>query len=182
MLTPSFIPFPTLETERLTLRQIEESDASEIFFLRSDPVVLKYLDRAPATSIEEAIGHIRKSRADEALGDCVTWGLVPKGDSRVIGTICIWHIRKQHYRAEVGYVLRPEYHGRGYMNETMTAVLAYGFRKMKLHSMDAIVNPANTDSIRLLERHGFVREGYFREDYFWDGRFLDTAVYSRLER
>lgn len=51
---------------------------------------------------------------------------------------------------------------------------------MHLHSIDAIVNPANADSVKLLERNGFVREAYFREDYFWNGQFLDTAVYSKL--
>ncbi len=180
MLTPSFTPFPTLETARLRLRRLEESDAPEILFLRSDPVMIRYLDRAPMTSTGEVLEHIRKVHADETAGENVTWCLVPKDASRLIGTICLWHFRKQHFRAEIGYLLHPSYHRRGYMQETMTAVLQYGFHIMHLHSIDAIVNPANADSVKLLERNGFVREAYFREDYFWNGQFLDTAVYSKL--
>jgi ribosomal-protein-alanine N-acetyltransferase len=51
---------------------------------------------------------------------------------------------------------------------------------MKLHSIEAHVNPNNIASIKLLEKNGFIREAYFKEDYFYDGKFLDTAVYSLL--
>jgi ribosomal-protein-alanine N-acetyltransferase len=105
---------------------------------------------------------------------------VPKDQSKLIGTVCIWNILKEHYRAEIGYVLLPEYFGKGFMQEALTATLDYGFRVMKLHSIEANVNPMNTDSIKLLERNHFVREAYYKENYYYDGRFLDTAIYSLL--
>jgi ribosomal-protein-alanine N-acetyltransferase len=51
---------------------------------------------------------------------------------------------------------------------------------MKLHSVEANVNPSNASSIGLLEKCGFVREAYYRENYFYNGRFMDSAVYSLL--
>lgn len=54
MLTLNFTPFPLIATNRLVLRQLDKSDVNEIFFLRSDPGVMKFLDRAPANSTEEA--------------------------------------------------------------------------------------------------------------------------------
>jgi ribosomal-protein-alanine N-acetyltransferase len=51
---------------------------------------------------------------------------------------------------------------------------------MDLHSIEAIVNPDNKASIKLLERNSFTREAYFKENYFYDGKFLDSAVYSLL--
>ena len=66
------------------------------------------------------------------------------------------------------------------MQEPITVVLEYGFNVMKLHSVEALVNPNNIASIRLLEKNGFIREAYFKENYFYNGRFLDTAVYSLL--
>ena len=50
----NFKPFPVLKTERLTLRQLLSSDANEIFALRSDPNVNKYLDREQCKSIDDA--------------------------------------------------------------------------------------------------------------------------------
>lgn len=64
------------------------------------------------------------------------------------------------------------------MQEALSAILAYGFTIMKLHSVEARVNPLNEPSIKLLERNNFIREGLFKEDYFYNGKFLDTAVYS----
>ena len=63
-------------------------------------------------------------------------------------------MKKESYRAELGYALHPDYHGKGIMQETMKEVLDYGFKIMKLHSVEANVNPENAASIKLLERNG----------------------------
>ena len=60
MITVNFNPFPLITTERLILREVEENDVNEIFFLRSDKRVMKYLDRPPAKSTEEASDFIKK--------------------------------------------------------------------------------------------------------------------------
>ena len=49
-----FTPFPTLQTERLVLRKIEPADAPQLLFLRSDEKVMKFLDREPLRSLDEA--------------------------------------------------------------------------------------------------------------------------------
>ncbi|MEJ7679888.1 MAG: hypothetical protein WKG06_18925 [Segetibacter sp.] len=60
MMTLNFTPFPVITTDRLVLRQVNKSDVNEIFILRSDQRVLKFLDRAPAKSTEEAFTFIEK--------------------------------------------------------------------------------------------------------------------------
>lgn len=80
-------------------------------------------------------------------------------------------MQKAHYRAEIGYALQPAHHGKGLMQEALTAVLDYGFHTLQLHSVEANVNPANAASIKILERNGFVQEGYFREAYFMPAGF-----------
>ena len=54
MLTNTFTPFPVLQTERLTLRQLSVNDHKEIFALRSDKQVNKYIDRNPCNTMEDA--------------------------------------------------------------------------------------------------------------------------------
>lgn len=180
MLQLNFSPFPKLTTERLVLRKVEESDADEIFFLRSDKTVLQYLDKEPAASKDEALQWIKMIQESQNNGDVILWGITLKGEQKIIGTITFWNISKQHYRAETGYVLHPDHQRKGIMLEAMEAVLHYGFTKMKLHSVAANVNPGNTSSIKLLEKNNFIREAYFKEDYFFNGTFGDSAIYSLL--
>ena len=180
MLTVNFKPFPVLSTDHLTLMQVSQQDVNEIFFLRSDKRVLQFLGKASAKSTEEAFLFIKKINELENNNDGITWGIKLKEEEKLIGTICYWNITKEHYRAELGYALHPDYHGKGIMQEALSEVIKYGFTTMKLHSVEAKVDPRNISSIKLLERNNFIREGFFKEDYFYDGNFLDTAVYSLI--
>ncbi|GAA4344908.1 GNAT family protein [Flaviaesturariibacter amylovorans] len=107
--------------------------------------------------------------------------LLPKGSDVAIGW-CGFHTwYTDHARAEIGYVLTDEtQRGKGYMSEALGAVLAYGFRELGLHRIEAFVGPGNTPSLRLMERHGFVREGLLREHYFTNGRHEHSVVFGLL--
>ena len=181
MINLSFNPFPEITTERLFLRQVNNHDVNEIFFLRSDERVMRYIDKAPAENLDDAFEFIGKITDLERSADAVTWAICLKEDPKLIGTILFWNIKKEHYRAEVGYTLHPDHWGKGIMQEAITAVIDYGFNVMKLHSIEANVNPGNAASIKLLEKNNFVREAYFRENYYFNGKFLDTAIYSLLK-
>ena len=180
MLALNFDPFPVLSTERLLLRRVTQEDVNEIFFLRSDKEVLEYLAKDPVTSIEQVSLFIKSINELEDNNNAVTWGITLKENGNLIGTICYWNLAKEHYRAEMGYALHPDLQGKGIMQEAIRAVLRYGSENMKLHSVEARVDPANTSSIKLLERNNFIREGLFKEDYFYNGSFLNTAVYSLI--
>lgn len=183
MLILNFNPFPELRTERLLLRRINKNDSAEIFFLRSDPDVLQYIGRDPAQTIHEVEDFISQINHGIDTNEAIMWGVALKNDpSQLIGTICFWQIRKEHYRAETGFVLHPLYWKKGIMKEALLKVIDYGFNKMKLHSIDANVATGNKASASLLESAGFVREAYFKEDYFFNGKFYDTIVYSRLNK
>lgn len=179
MLKINFNPFPVLETTRLQLRPITLNDAHEMNVLRSDKRVLKYLDR-PKESLEETRYFIQKIANALVHNQSIMWGMALKDSPRLIGSICLFEIERENYRAEIGYVLHPDYQGKGLMQEAVSAVLRYGFDVMKLHSLVAKLNPANQASIKLIERNNFVKEGYFRENYYFNGKFLDTAVYSLI--
>ena len=180
MLDVNFSPFPELTTPRLSLRKLRPGDVKEIFFLRSDERVLTYLGKDPAASQDVALDFIHTINQLENSNDGITWGITLQEHDELVGTICYWNITKQHYRAELGYALHPNLHGKGYMQEALVEILQYGFGVMKLHSVEARVDPRNRPSIQLLERNHFTREGFFKEDFFYDGRFSDTAVYSLL--
>lgn len=181
MINPQFIPFPNLESKRLILREMNVNDAQSYFDLRTNDVVMKYLDRDKCPSLEAAEEFIRQLSADIKENKCINWGITLKPSHEVIGTICYWRMDKAHHRAEIGYNLIPEYHRKGIVHEAMQLVLDYGFEKMQLHSVEAHVNPFNEPSIGLLIKNQFVKEGHFKENYYWKGKFTDTGVYSLLK-
>ncbi len=175
-----FSPFPVITTERLTLRQPSQDDAEPWYFLRSDPQVLQYINREPAKDVQEVRDLISRVCEGIEKGDSIAWTVTMRDKPDMIGSISFWRMQKEHYRAEIGYVLHPDLHGKGLMSEAAAAIVDYGFRVMKLHSIEAHINPANKASRYLLEKLGFVREAYFRENFFYNGDFLDSAVYSLI--
>ena len=182
MLALNFNPFPELKTERLLLRKLERKDAKEMFFLRSDKNVLRHLGKEPAKSIaevEEFIASINKG-IDE--NNAILWGIAFLSEpSTIIGTICLWNFKRENYRSEIGYLLHPGHWRKGIMKEAINAVVDYGFNVLGLHSIEALLSPENIASSFVLERTGFVKEGHLKESFYFNGKFSDTAIYSRLK-
>jgi ribosomal-protein-alanine N-acetyltransferase len=183
MLELNFSPFPEIKTERLLMRRIRDTDAPEIFFLRSDETVMKYIDREKPKSTEEAVEFIQKVNENIDKNEAIMWGIaLLDNPDTLIGNIGYWRMLNQHYRSEIGYMLHPHFWGNGIMKEALLAAIDYGFNNMKLHSIEAHINPDNTASGMLLEKTGFIREAYFKEDFYFKGKFIDTAVYSLLAK
>ena len=181
MLQPQFNPFPEIQTKRLLLRKMVKEDAPEIFHLRSDTKVMRHIDRKKAVNIEDAEQWLQL--IDDALdnNNGITWGITFKEEPGfLIGSIGYWRIIKEHYRAEVGYMLNPLFWRRGLMKEALIKITDFGFDQLKLHSIEANINAENAASANILIATGFVQEAYFKEDFFFEGTFRDTIIYSRL--
>ena len=182
MLTINFTPFPNLETERLLLRRVNGNDANEIFALRSNPETMKYIPRPLVKSIDDALEHIAMIDAKIESNEGINWAITYKDNPKLIGIIGHYRIKPEHFRAEVGYMLLPEYNGKGIISEAIKEVVNYGFNAMKLHSIEAIIDPENFGSERVLQKCGFVKEAHLKENEFYEGRFLDTVIYSILNK
>ena len=176
----NFEPFPQLQTQRLLLREPALSDAAELHDLRSDDSVIKYLDRAKPASIDETAEFLNKVITNQTNGDGIMWIISRPDNTGVMGTIGFWRIDKPHFRAEVGYMLFPQYQRLGYMYEALKSVISFGFNFMNLHSIEANCNPENKASMQLLEKCGFVKEAHFKENYYYNGKFLDSVIYSAI--
>lgn len=181
MLDPIFTPFPEIKTQRLLLRKVAITDAPEMLSLRSDEMVMQYINKEKTKSMEEATAFIQKLLDALAANENIFWAITLADDPQImIGNISYWRLQKEHYRAEVGYTLHPRHWNKGIMTEALLSVIKYGFTEMKLHSIEAHINPANLASAAVLEKTGFKREGYFKENFCFRGNFSDTAVYSLL--
>ncbi len=181
MLNTYFVTFPILTTDRLVLRQITFDDAEAMFDMRSDPEMMAYIPRPLAKTMEDATALIQSMLDGTEKGESLLWAISYKNDTKLLGTIGYWRLKPEHYRAEVGYLLHRDFWQQGIMHEALQAVLAFGFKDMNCHSIEAIIDPENVASARLLEKCGFVKEAHFKENCFFEGKFLDSLVYSRLK-
>ncbi len=182
MLELNFSPFPEIQTQRLLLRRLTKDDAAEILFLRSNEDVMRYIDRPRASTIEDAYAFLEMIDTTINNNEGISWGIVLKDNpGKLVGNIGYWRMKKEHYRAEIGYMLHPAHWRKGIMREALITLIDFGFNVMKLHSIEANINADNDASARVLEATGFIKEAHFKEDFFFDGIFRDTIIYSRLK-
>ena len=182
MLEINFHPFKNLETERLLLRRLDRNDVLEILELRGNPETMKYIPRPLTKTTDDALEHIDTIESKIINNEGINWAITLKDNPKLIGLIGLYRIKPEHHRAEIGYMILPEFNGRGIVTESIKLVLDYAFYDLKLHSVEAIIDPANLGSEKVLLKTGFVKEGHFIENEYYEGKFLDAAVYSLLDR
>lgn len=183
MLELNFHPFPKIETKRLVLRRLLKKDAAELFVIRNNKAAMQYIDRDPMKTLAEAKKLIYTILNNEFENNAILWVITYKENpAKMIGTIGYFNIVKQNYRAEIGYIIHPDYWNRGIVQEAIQPVIEYGLNTMKLHSIEAHINPANAASERILIKNGFIKEGHFKECLYYNGKFLDTVIFSLIKK
>ena len=158
MTTSIFTPFPILSTERLILRRLSDEDKNDIFLLRTDAEINKYLDRPRPTDISEVMDFIKKINSGIDNNEALYWAICLKEIPKLIGTICLWNFSADGQTAEIGYELKSEFQGQGIMHEAIDCIIRFGFDKISLKRIDAFTQQENTKSIGLLKRCNFLLE------------------------
>ena len=174
--------FPTLQTERLMLRQLTTEDLEFVYQHFRDPQVTQYLMDEPPVADHAQARAIIDFFAEPEGKSHNRWGLVRKADQRLIGTIGYHHWEKSYFRAEVGYDMSPDCWGHGYMTEALREVIRHGFEGMGLNRIDALIYVGNDASIRLAQRMGFRQEGLLRDYFCLNGAFYDHYLFALLRR
>ena len=151
----TFPAFTNLITERLILRELQSTDAPEIFLLRSNKEVNELIDRVSATSMDDAYQFINMIITNQLNKESFMWVITLKDDPKLIGTVVFWNIIKEKDQAEVGYELLPQYHGKGIMHEALLKVIDFGYKALQLKTIIAEPKATNQPSVKLLEKLGF---------------------------
>jgi ribosomal-protein-alanine N-acetyltransferase len=182
MLEINFHPFKNLESKRLLLRRVIETDVDEIFELRSNPETMKFIPRPLAKTKEDALIHLKTIDENIENNKGINWAITLKGNPKLIGIIGHYRLQPENHRCEIGYMILPQYNGQGIVTEAIKLVLEYGFDDLQMHSIEAVIDPENKASERVLQKNGFVKEAHILENELWDGKFWDTVIYSILKR
>ncbi len=145
-------PFPNLSTERLQLRSISEDDLHDLFLLRSNEHVGKYLDRMAAKNMDDVKRFIQATLEGIEQNNRLYWAICLKQNGALAGTVCLWNISNDGTTAEVGYELFPAFQGLGIMHEALSSVITYCFNSLHFERLEAYTHLDNFSSSRLLEK------------------------------
>ena len=151
MQTP--VPFPTIVTARLVLREIVPKDASELFEIHGDESLMRWFGVDPLKDIsgaENLVTLFASWRTQPNPG--TRWGIQLKGEHRLCGTCGLFAWNRAWRKCTIGYELATPAHRKGYMQEALVSVLDWGFANMELNRIEAQVHPDNKSSVRSISR------------------------------
>ncbi len=157
MIDRNFSSFPILTTERLTLRQLSIDDQENIFALRSDTEINKYLDREPANTIEDAINFIYKIIDNIKKNNSLYWVITLTKTKEFVGTICLFDFLNETNSCEIGYELMIKFQGQGIMREAAEVVIDYAFKILQFQKIVACTHNENQNSTKLLMKFNFLQ-------------------------
>lgn len=177
-----FTVFPVLVTDRFLLRETSVTDVRDVFDVFSDPQVTRYYNISTFTDLEQARQVVDSRRRRFENGQSIRWAIARKEDNRVIGSCGYTNWVREWRKAELGYELGSAWWNQGIMTECLGEAIRYGFRRMNLNRIEAMVMPGNDASIRVLQKLSFTEEGLLREFGIWDGKAQDLRLFSLLFR
>jgi RimJ/RimL family protein N-acetyltransferase len=172
-----------IETERLRLRLLALEDLAAVHAFESRADVCRWLYWGPRSDEDCRAALERKiARARDApeTGVALAIELVTSGE--LVGHTDLTVGEAVHRQGELGFVVHPDHHGRGYATEAGRGMLGLGFAIYRLHRVEVRAEPRNTASVRVLEKLGMRLEGHLRENEWVKGEWQSEVVYALLAR
>lgn len=172
-----------LETERLILREFEESDWRAVLAYQSDPLYLRYYhwsDRTPGNVM--AFVNMFVEWQKERPRTKFQLAVVHKKQKQLIGNCGIRVNNGELREANIGYELDSRFWGKGYATEAARAVLRFGFEELNMHRIYACTLAVNKGSARVLEKLGMRLEARELEKEFIKDQWHDSLTYAILDR
>lgn len=161
-----------LVTSRLILRRARADDVEDLHQVFSAPEAMRWWSTPPHKTREETAQWLESMIAAEPE---TSDDFVVEAQGRVIGKAGFWRL------PEIGYILHPDYWGRGLATEALTAVIDHVMATRAIRAATADVDPSNAASIRLLTRLGFVQTGSASRTWLVGGVWMDS-LYFGLDR
>jgi RimJ/RimL family protein N-acetyltransferase len=170
-----------LRTERLVLRELDESDAQRMSEIEALPEVSRY-STGNRGNLSEAAEYIRGILVESAEIPRRTFDFAITLEGHYIGRIGMKRSDAELRAAEIWYVVDPPYQGKGYATEAARALIGFAFEQLGLHRVWADADPRNPPSLRVMERIGLRREAHHLENVCIRGEWCDSIIYAMLRR
>jgi ribosomal-protein-alanine N-acetyltransferase len=162
---------------RVCLRPPRRGDRDEVIRLNRASARFHRNLAAPPRRPAQFVAYLRRCRAADYEGLLVC----RMGDGAIVGSINLSQIFRGNFRsAYLGYHVGASFAGRGYMTEAIGLALRHAFQRLRLHRLEANIQPGNAASLALVRRAGFVREGFSPRYLKVGGRWRDHERWAIL--
>jgi ribosomal-protein-alanine N-acetyltransferase len=166
-----------IETDRLILRDQIESDLNDLHRLWSDKETMYYLEDIITNTIDESAEHLKVGIAN---ADGHYFCICEKATGCIMGCIgyTITDTTPLGKIANMGYMLLPEFHRRGYMPEAVKKVIEYAFTKDDCIRITTGCIKTHEASYKVMEKSGFRKEAEKIKAQYHDGSMKDRLEYA----
>lgn len=166
-------------TQRLRLREFQRNDWPVVLAYQSDPRYLRFYPWEDRTEqdVKEFVGAFLVLQKEQPR---LNFQLVVeiKSERKLIGNCGIRIDEPGGYVANIGYEIDPEYWGNGYATEAASAMVNFGFLRLKMQRIWAECLAENCASARVLEKTGLQLSVFKPKQAFIKGRWHDQLVYA----
>lgn len=177
---------PIIESERVMLRTPQMSDypawaelraSSREFLVPWEPRWA--MDELTRASFRRRVRHYQRDLREDIGYALFVYSVATGG---LVGGVTLCNVRRGVTQScTLGYWIGAQYAQQGYMTAAVRAVVPFVFDSLDLHRLEAACLPANTASMRLLEKTGFKREGLARRYLRINGGWQDHLLYALLD-
>jgi len=150
-----------------------------MFEYTSNPVVCKYLEWDAHTNKGQVLSFINQV-IDEYENDNTTflWGIELLNEKKLIGVLRIFDLSIRNHRGEISYILNPEYHGKGYMVESLKALFSHYFSKTDIIRVQAKCVADHKASEKVMINSGMLYEGLLKNYFIIENNSVDAVLYA----
>lgn len=170
-----------LFTQRLHLRKMIVADSPDLFKIWSDPDVTKFMNISCFTNESQAKEMIEILDELSQTNKAIRYSMIDLKSNEIVGTCGFNSIDFENARAEIGYDIAKIHWGMGYAPEGIRALIKHAFEDLQLNRIEAKVEPANLNSIKVLKKLNFTFEGTLRQYEKSKENFIDINMYSLLK-
>jgi len=171
---------PTLSAEKVTLREVRETDAAALLAMLTTDEVAEFVSPLPR-SVEGFHDFIREVHDDRLAGNSFCFGIVPDGYEDAMGLFQVRQLEPGFGSAEWGFALGSPFWGTGVFQEGARVVVDFAFGVVGVHRLEARSIAANGRGNAALRKMGALQEGLLRRAFLRNGRYYDQILWSILK-
>ncbi|HEX7282985.1 MAG TPA: GNAT family protein [Vicinamibacterales bacterium] len=170
---------PVLGGAKVTLRELELTDAPSLFAMLTPEEVSRFIS-PPPTTVEGFEKFIVWARAERAAGRYACFAVVPNGMTSAIGLFQIRQLEPGFVTAEWGFAIGSQFWGTGVFVDGGHMVVDFAVEVLGVRRLEARAAVANGRGNGALRKLGAVQEGVLRRSFLKNGRHLDQMLWSIL--